>query len=323
MRVRQLGSSGLQVTDIALGTMTWGRDTDEHEAREQFELYADAGGLLIDTSDIYADGAAQSIVGQLLHDCAADDMLVVSRSGGVRKDNRRFDHSRRHLMRSLEDSLRRLGLDAIDIWSIHGLDRATPLDEVCAAMTDAVAAGKVRYTATTDWPSSHLGYAAANLSQTPGRAAVAAQYEYSLLRRGIEDDISDFAAAQGLGLIVWSPLGRGVLTGKYRRGTPADSRGASAHLRGFVDPYLDVRARQIVDATCAAAEGLSVAPLDVALAWVLSRPAVSSAVVGARTAAQLRGILAGYGTELPTEIAQALDDVSFQPAAYPSPAAGA
>ena len=185
-------------------------------------------------------------------------------------------------------------------------------------MADAVQAGKALYSAVCDWPASDLGYATARGdAERAGRLALA-QYEYSLLQRGVEDDVLGFAAAHGLGVVAWSPLGRGILTGKYRQGTPADSRGATAHLRGFVEPYLDLRSRQIVDAVCAAADGLSAAPLDVALAWVLSRAAVSTAVVGARTAAQLRGILAGYGLNLPAEIVQALDDVSDRAHFYPS-----
>ena len=318
MHQRRLGSTGLMVSDVALGTMTWGRDTDEHEAREQFEVYLDAGGVFVDTADVYADGAAQEILGHLLHDHRDDDIVVLSRSGGSRNAARPFELSRRHLMHSLESTLRRLGVDAVDIWSIHGPDDGTHVDETCAAMSDALQSGKALYTSVCDWSPANLGYATGRGCAVSGGAPTVAQYEYSLLQRGVEDDVVPFLTSHGLGLVAWSPLGRGVLTGKYRRGTPADSRGATSHLRAFVEPYLDLRSRQIVDAMCAAAEGLAVAPLDIALAWVLARPAVSSAIVGARTAAQLRGILAGHGLELPAEIVRALDDVSHQPTSYPS-----
>lgn len=318
MRRRRLGTCGLRVSEVALGTMTWGRDTDEHEAREQFDVYLEAGGTLVDTSDVYGDGASQEIVGQLLHHAGFDDVLVLSRSGGVRSGDRDYDHSRRHLRASLDASLRRLGVDAIDVWSIHGRDPATPLDEVCDTMAEAVAQGKAHYLCVTDWPGPWIGYAASRL----GGLLVCGQYEYSLLERGVEADVTGFASEVGIGIIGWSPLGRGVLTGKYRRGTPADSRGASSHLRSFVEPYLDLPSRKVVDAACAAADGLTCAPLDVALAWVLRRPGVVSTVVGARTAAQLRGVIGGLGTDLPQEIDVALSEISAPISQYPSSEAG-
>jgi aryl-alcohol dehydrogenase-like predicted oxidoreductase len=141
--------------------------------------------------------------------------------------------------------------------------------------------------------------------------------EYSLLQRGVEREVLPAAAALGLGVLAWSPLGRGVLTGKYRSGTPADSRAASPHLAGFVEAYLDQHSRRVVEAVATAAEGLGVQPLEVALAWVRDTPAVTAAIVGARTAAQLRGVLTGEDLSLPDEIRAALDEVSAPALGYP------
>lgn len=317
MRERRLGSTGVRVSDVALGTMTWGRDTDEHEAAEQFELYLSAGGCLVDTADVYADGVAQEIVGHLLHNFTADHVLVMSRSGGSSEVDRPFNHSRRHLLASLDATLARLGRDCLDLWLIHGRDQHTSLQELCETAAEAVAQGKAHYIGLADWSPAWAAAAHQYLSRTAHAPLATVQCEFSLVQRGIEYDVMDYVRAQNIGLIGWAPLGRGVLTGKYRRGTPADSRGASAHLSAYVEHYLDIPSRQIVDAVVAAADGLGVAPLDVAIAWVRQQRQVTSSVVGARTAAQLRGILAGLDLDLPNEICQVLSEVSSVHIVYP------
>jgi aryl-alcohol dehydrogenase-like predicted oxidoreductase len=184
----------------------------------------------------------------------------------------------------------------------------------------AVRSGRVRYAGISNY-SGWQTAAAASLAASGGLPLVSTQVEYSLLQRGVEREVLPAAAAYGLGLLPWSPLGRGVLTGKYRHGTPADSRGGSAHFAGFVAPYLDDESRRIVDAVCTAAEGLGVAPLEVALAWVRDRPGVTAPIVGARTAAQLRGVLAVDELALPDEIRTALDEVSTPASGYPDASA--
>jgi aryl-alcohol dehydrogenase-like predicted oxidoreductase len=317
MRANRLGTTGLLVSDIALGTMTWGRDTDEHEAAEQFELYLASGGFLVDTADVYANGGAQEMVGHLLHSFSADHVVVMSRSGGSTTPGRAFDHSRRHLLESLNTSLTRLGRECLDLWIIHGRDALTPLDELCAIAQQAVHQGKAHYVGICDWPAAWSAAAHRALRASGDVPLTAIQIEYSLVQRGADFDLVDYATTEQIGLVGWAPLGRGVLTGKYRRGTPADSRGASAHLRGYVEQYLDIPSRQVVDAVCAAADGLGVAPLDIALAWVRQQQAFASTVVGARTAAQLRGVLTSLDLELPTEIVGALSDISAVRTVYP------
>ncbi len=176
----------------------------------------------------------------------------------------------------------------------------------------------MRYAGVSNFCGWQLGAASAHQRAWPGRAGlVSDQVEYSLLQRGVEREVVPAAQALGVGLLPWSPLGRGVLTGKYRGGSPADSRGASEHFAGFVAPYLDDEGRAVVDAVVTAADGLGVSPVAVALAWVRDRPGVVAPVVGARTAAQLRGSLAAEHVELPPEIRSALDDVSAPQVGYP------
>jgi aryl-alcohol dehydrogenase-like predicted oxidoreductase len=295
--------------------MTWGRDTDIHEARDQFNIYRDAGGYVLDTADGYSDGASEEIIGEFIRECP--EMLVSSKAGSVRGEHS-GNASRGHLLNRLETSLRRLRRSHIDIWHIHRWDSITPLDETLATLDHAVQSGKVRYVGVSNFAGWQLARAASTQSRIPGSAKItSAQMEYSLLERGIEREVLPASKALGVGIMAWSPLGRGVLTGKYRHNTPADSRGASKHFAGFVSPYLTDRPSTIVDAVCVAAEALGHTPLDVALGWVLSRPQVATAVVGARTASQLRAIMAGLGTTLPVEILEALDDVSSPNLGYP------
>ena len=305
-----MGNSGLLVSQYSLGTMTWGRDTDIHEARDQFNLYYEAGGRFIDTADVYSDGVSEEIVGEFCRE--RPDVLISSKAGSVRT-NRRRDASRSHLLNALDASLRRLRRTHIDVWHIHAWDPYTPIDETLSAAEHAIDSGKVRYLGISNYSGWQLTSAALG-SNYP---VVSAQMEYSLLQRGIEREVVPAAQDLGVGIMAWSPLGRGVLTGKYRHGTPADSRAATSHFAAFITPYLNERSRAIVDATCTAAEGLGLSPIDVALAWISARPQVSSAVVGARTAAQLRVVLNAVNAQLPSEIHDALDEVSAIERGYP------
>ena len=266
MEVRMLGNSGLFVSYLTLGTMTWGRDTDAYEARDQFNIYYDAGGRSIDTADVYCDGASEEIVGEFLREYP--DVVLATKAVAVPEPRKR-DASRR----------------------------------------------QVRYIGISNysgWQHSQIATMAAN--RIP---IVASQMEYSLLERGIEREVVSACQAHNIGIAAWSPLGRGVLTGKYRHSTPADSRGASALFANFVAPFMADGSRRIVEALAVAAEGLGRPLLDTSLAWLLAQPQVSTAVVGARTAAQLRGIVNADLSELPAGIEQALSDVSAPPKGYP------
>jgi aryl-alcohol dehydrogenase-like predicted oxidoreductase len=319
MQQRPLGRSGLAVSRLALGTMTWGRDTDPDDAAAQLKLFLDAGGTLLDTADVYGDGDAESVIGALMEQLVPRDEVLISTKAGLTPGGwRRRDGSRGHLLRSLEGSLRRLGTDYVDLWQVHGYDPQTPLEETLAALDHAVTSGKTRYVGVSNFAAWQTARAAAWQAAWPGRAPiVAAQMEYSLLERGIERELLPAAAAMGIGLLPWSPLGRGVLTGKYRDGRPLDSRAASEHLSAFVEPYLEPRSSSIVESVATAARGLGVSPVEVALAWIRDRPGVTSAILGARTAGQLQGALLSEELTLPAQIAKALDDVSAIEVGYP------
>lgn len=308
MEQRRLGSSGLRLSRVGLGTLTWGRDTDEHEAAEQLGTFADAGGTYLDTAAGYGHGAAEELLGSLLGDVVDRRDVVLGTKAGLDAEGR-VDASARALLRTLDESLARLRTDHVDLWLVQAWDPEVPLEETLGVLSTAVTSGRARYAGVANYSGWQLARAA-TLAQASGVPLVCDQVEYSLVRRAPEDDVLPAAEHVGAGVVAWAPLGRGVLTGKYRSGTPADSRAASPHLSAYVQPYLTPRARPVVDAVAAAAHGLECAPLEVALAWVRDAPGVSSAVVGARTAAQLRGVLAGEDLELPAEIRQALDDVS-------------
>ncbi|GAB3085210.1 aldo/keto reductase [Isoptericola nanjingensis] len=313
-----MGRTGLRVSELGLGTMTWGRDTDDLDAAEQLRDFVDAGGTLVDTAATYGDGDAERVIGSLLGDKVSRDDVVLCTKGGVRagRSGARVDASRAGLLADLDASLARLGTDHVDLFLVACPDPATPLAETVSALRLAVSSGRARYVGL----SNHPGWASARVAtllEADGTGLSAVELEYSLLQRGAERDVAPAADALGLGLLAWSPLGRGVLTGKYRRAIPADSRAASAHLAAFVDPYLDAAASSVVEAVATAADGLGRAPLEVALAWLLARDTVASAIVGARTPAQLRASLAAVDLDLPGEVHAALDDVSAPEIGYP------
>lgn len=316
MDERLLGTTGLRVSTLGLGTLTWGRDTDAHEAADLLRTFVDAGGTLVDTAASYGGGGAEELIGSLLGDVVAREDVVLCSKGGIRtgRDGGVVDASRRTLLANLDASLARLGTDHLDLWLVQAPDPATPVEETVGALEHAVASGRARYVGLSNHPAWQTAWAAALLPPATPLAAV--EVEYSLLQRGVEREVVPAATALGAGVLAWSPLGRGVLTGKYRHHVPADSRAASAHLAGFVAPYLGREAAPAVEALVTAAAGLDRPPSAVALAWVLGRPAVTSAIVGPRTVAQLREVLA-VDLDLPAAIGAALDEVSAPTLGYP------
>jgi aryl-alcohol dehydrogenase-like predicted oxidoreductase len=313
MQQRAVGATGLTVSRLGLGTMTWGRDTDEHEARDQLISFAEAGGTLVDTAAGYCDGASEELIGRLLGDVVARDEIVLATKGGIsrRSGQRETYASRGRLLGDLDASLRRLGVDHVDLWQVHTWVDGVPIEETLTALDLAVSSGRASYVGVSNYTGWQTAQAATWQRAVPGRATLAStQMEYSLLDRRVEQDVVPAAAALGLGLLPWSPLGRGVLTGKYRNGVPSDSRGASPTYSGFIERYLDERGQSIVEGVAKAAEGLGWSMAEVALAWVRDRPGVTAPIVGARTAKQLLGLLGVEELTLPPEIVAALDDVS-------------
>jgi aryl-alcohol dehydrogenase-like predicted oxidoreductase len=315
MQLRSLGRTGLKVSRLGLGTMTWGRDTDEHEARDQLIAFAEAGGTLIDTAAGYTDGDSESLIGSLIGDVVARDEIVLATKAGIsrRTGERVTDTSRGFLLSALDASLKRLGVDHVDLWQVHIWTDEAPIEETLTALDQAVSSGRAAYVGVSNYTGWQTAQAATWQRAVPGRATLAStQVEYSLLNRRVEREVLPACEALGLGVLPWSPLGRGVLTGKYRTGTPTDSRAASPIFANFVGAYLDDPSRGIVEAVARAADGLGWTPLEVALVWVRDRPGVTAPIVGARTATQLRGALDIEGKTLPPEICDALEDVSEQ-----------
>ena len=296
---------------LALGTMSWGAGTTVEDARDHLKTYLAAGGDFVDTAYGYGDGASEKALGGMLGDLVPRDDLVICTKAGVsrRSGTRVVDTSRRALMHQLETSLKRLGTPYVDLWLVHTWSDDTPLEETLSALEWAVTSGRARYVGVSNysgWQAAH----AATLMSANRIPLVANEIEYSLLNRMPEDELALAAQALGFGLLPWSPLGRGVLTGKYRHGIPADSRAASRDFSGLTGLNLSEEAGQIVDAVAIAAQGMNVSLAEIALAWVRDRPGVVAPIVGARTTGQLRTALASEDLELPTELVQALDDVS-------------
>ncbi|MEU9617381.1 aldo/keto reductase, partial [Streptomyces sp. NPDC048209] len=219
MEMRRLGRTGLQVSRLGLGTMTWGRDTDEHEAAEQLKEFVDAGGNLIDTADVYADGGAEYLISRLTEGLVPrSELVIATKAGSVPEAARRFDGSRGHLLAALDASLQRLGTDHVDLWQVHAFDPMTPVEETLSALDIAVSSGRARYAGVCDFSGWQLAKAATWQRAHDRMPLAGAQLEYSLLQRGIEREALPAALDAGIGILAGSPLGRGVLTGKYRHG---------------------------------------------------------------------------------------------------------
>jgi aryl-alcohol dehydrogenase-like predicted oxidoreductase len=308
MQQRYVGNSGLRVSSLSLGTMSWARETDEQDARELLRSFVDAGGTLIDTAASYADGQAEALLGSMLGDVVSRSEVVISTKAGIStSDGRRsIDTSRNAMLSGLDASLARLGTDYVDIWFPQAWDANVPLEETLSALEFAVRTGRARYAGV----SNFAGWQTAKAAAVAGFPLVASQSEYSLLQRRPETELIPAIEDAGLGLFAWAPLGRGVLTGKYRGHIPADSRAAQKRLASYVEPYLDQPASRVVEAVAMAARGLGRSAIDVALSWLLSQHGVATAIVGARSPVQLKEILDSQLTQLPAEIARALEDVS-------------
>ena len=317
MKQRTVGRSGLTVSHLGLGTWRWGRETDADEAAALLVAFHDAGGTLVDTAVGYADGAAEEILGGLVADVVPREELVIAGKAGHRfvpsehstEGEPRIDASRGRLLRDLDLSLRRLGVDHLDLWQVHVPDPTVPTEETLSALDAAVTAGKVRYVGLSNYAGWRMAQAATLQAGKPGYAPIVSnQVRYSLLDRSAEREIMPAGQELGIGVLPYSPLGGGALTGKYRSGIPSDSRAAlgGRHLADIDDPATI----GVVEAVATAAEGLATSPIAIALAWVRDRPGVTAPILGARTLGQLTAALVSETLDLPIEIRKALDDVS-------------
>lgn len=326
MDYRQLGSSGLRVPVLSFGTGTfggkgplfsaWGQ-SDAVEARRLVDICLDAGVTLFDTADIYSDGASEEVLGEAIKG-RRDDVLISTKTGLPSGDGPAdWGVSRSRLIRSVEGSLRRLGTDYIDILQMHALDASTPVEELLATLDMLVTSGKVRHVGVSNYPGWQLMKALAAADRHGWPRFVAHQVYYSLIGRAYEADLMPLAADQGVGALVWSPLGWGRLTGKIRRGSPLPVGSRLHETASFAPPVEDERLYGIVDALDAVAEETGRTVPQVALNWLLRRPTISSVIIGARNEEQLRQNLGAVGWALTAAQVATLDAVSDVLPPYP------
>ena len=319
MDYRTLGRTGCAVSTLTLGTMTFGKETDEPGAHAQLDAYFEAGGNLIDTADVYNAGTSEEIIGRWLADRPADvrDSAVVATKGRFPMGDGVNDIglSRRHLQRALDDSLRRLGVDCIDLYQVHSWDPVTPLEETLGTLDDMVRSGKIRYVGLSNYTGWQIQKTVATAAARGWQSPVTLQPQYNLLVRELEWEIVPSCLDAGLGLLPWSPLGGGWLTGKYTKDErpTGDTRLGDDPNRG-VEAY-DRRSSlqrtwDVVDAVREVAEGRGVTMAQVALAWVVDRPAVTSVILGARTTEQLADNLGAADLHLDAEEIAKLDAAS-------------
>jgi aryl-alcohol dehydrogenase-like predicted oxidoreductase len=333
MEYRTLGSSGAAVSTYALGTMTFGAEADEDAAHDQLDTFLEAGGTLVDTADVYTHGASEEIVGRWLDDRPADvtDRVVLATKArmAMGEDPNDVGLSRRHLARALDAALTRLRVECIDLFQVHAWDPLTPVEETFGFLDDAVRAGKVRYAGLSNYTGWLVQKAVDVAEHRHLPRPVTLQPQYNLLSREVEWEIIPACEANGLGLLPWSPLGGGWLTGKYTRDQrpTGDTRLGDDPERG-VEAY-DKRAASertwaVVDAVRSLAAARGVPMAAVALAWLHDRPTVCSVVLGARTTEQLTANLGAAGLHLSAEETAVLDAASDPaPADYPYGPAGA
>jgi aryl-alcohol dehydrogenase-like predicted oxidoreductase len=318
MEYRTLGRSGCAVSALCLGTMTFGTESDEKVSHEQLDHFVEAGGTLVDTADVYSAGESETIIGRWFADRPAEvtDRVVLATKGrfGPAGDPNGTGLSARHLTRALDASLTRLGLDSVDLYQAHAFDPLTPLEETLRTLDGFVRAGKIRYYGFSNFTGWQLTKAVHLARQLGLAAPVTLQPQYSLLVREIEFEIVPAARDAGLGLLPWSPLGGGWLTGKYQRaqrptGTTRlgdnPERGMEAWDRRGTERTWD-----IIEAVQSIAEGRGVPMAEVALSWVTDRPGVTSTILGARTVEQLETNLRSAELQLTAAETAVLDGAS-------------
>jgi aryl-alcohol dehydrogenase-like predicted oxidoreductase len=325
MRYRQLGASGLRVSVLTMGTMTFGGtgrfgsvgSTGVEEARRQVDQCLEAGINLIDTANVYSGGLSEEILGKVLEG-RRDDLLVATKARmPMGEGPNDAGLSRHHLVRECEASLRRLGTDRIDLYQVHEWDGQTPLTETLQALDDLVRAGKVRYVGCSNYAGWQLMKALGIAERRGLDRFVSQQIHYTLQAREAEYELVPISLDQGLGLLVWSPLAGGLLSGKYRRDQPGPQQ--SRLLSGWDEPPVRDQEKlyDIVEVLVAVADGRGASPAQVALAWLLERPAVTSVIVGARTSEQLADNLRAADLFLSAEELARLEEVSRPPLLYP------
>lgn len=327
MKYRKLGKSGLLVSELALGTMIFGEDSDRStppkEAEEIIHRYLGAGGNHIDTANVYADGRSEEIVGKAIK--GQRDQIVLATKVRFPMGEGPNDQglSRYHIMRSVEDSLRRMDVEVIDLLYMHCWDPLTPIEEALHAFDDLVSAGKVRFIGVSNFKAWQMMKALGISDHQHLPRFIAAQYQYSLVVRDIELEFQDLCLQEEVGIVPWGPLGGGFLSGKYQRGKKPEkaSEGRIAVMSEASEEAWEKRATQrnwqILDIMDDIASNYDYTHPQIALTWLLAQPAVSSVIIGVRTMAQLEDNLKAAEIELPGDELERLNEVSAPEPTYP------
>ncbi|WP_433307086.1 aldo/keto reductase [Actinoplanes sp. CA-030573] len=325
MQYRQLGRTGLRVSTFTLGTMGFGGTgwatpvgtIDVDGAREEIAIARDAGVNMIDTADVYSAGLSEEILGQALGDTREDWLIATKVRMPMGEGPNDAGLSRHHIIRGCEASLRRLGTDYIDLYQVHEWDGHTPLEETLTALDDLVRSGKVRYVGCSNYAAWHMMKALGVSEQRQLERFASNQLYYSLQNRDIEAEIVPACLDQGVGILVWSPIAGGLLSGKYRRGVEAPA--GSRHLTDWSEPPVhdEDKLYDTIEVAVKIGESHGVSAARVSLAYIAQKPAVTSVIVGARTPDQLRDNLAAADLVLSADEIAALDDVSGSPLRYP------
>ena len=315
---RLLGRSGLRVSPLALGTMTFGWGADQDAARAIFDAYVGRGGNFVDTANGYANGRAEEMVGEFAESRREELVIATKYSMPMRSgDPNSGGNSRKSMVRSVEDSLTRLRTDYIDLLYLHIWDGNTPVEEVLRAMDDLVRAGKVLYVGISDIPAWQVSRMQAIAELRGWAPLVALQIPYNLIERTVERDLIPMAETLGLGVVAWSPLAGGVLTGKYGREDLALESGYTRKAVAAGNGFLTAHGLEIAEVVKEVAAKLGTTPLRVALAWTLLNPAVVAPIVGARTLAQLDDNLEVFGISLEPEQRVRLTEASAVDLGFP------
>jgi aryl-alcohol dehydrogenase-like predicted oxidoreductase len=324
---RLLGRSGLRVSPLALGTLTfgadWGWGSERDEARQVFDAYLDRGGNFIDTANQYTNGTSERLVGEFAN--GLRDRLVIATKYTLSTrpgDPNSGGNHRKSMVQAVEASLRRLNTDYIDLYYLHAWDGTTPVDEVMRAMDDLVRAGKVLYVAISDVPAWQVARMQTIADLRGWSPLVALQIEYSLIERTVERDLIPMAAELGLGVIPWSPLASGVLTGKYTRDDLAHGGGSAEAIgtrknMAAANGALSERGLDIAEVVKKVAADIGTTPSQVALAWTMHNPAVTAPIIGARTPAQFVDNLGALEVRIPDDALASLEEVSAIQLGFP------
>ena len=320
MRFRKLGRTGLKVSNLCLGAMTFGNrewGCDEATSRKIVDRFLDAGGNFIDTADVYSHGVSEEITGRAVREKRAQVVLATKVAGPMGSGPNDLGLSRRHILDALDASLRRLGSEYVDLYQVHAYDVTTPVDETLRALDDCVRAGKVRYVGCSNYSAWQLAKAL-GLARELGTARYdCLQPQYSLVCRSIEREHLPLCLEEGIAVIPWSPLGGGLLTGKFRRGSPIPESSRLARQEMGRDRFYNERNLEIAEAVIAEAERLACTPGQLALAWVMDQPGVTAPIFGARTLEQLEQNIAAAEVRLDDEARRRLEAGSALPLEYP------